>query len=82
METLLGRKAKHKELYGGKEVFEIVGVTFTHVLLKGDFSGGTHNVEQESWMPFKGLMVQNMWGHFVDKDNEIDFTKNAGPRDL
>jgi len=32
-------------------------------------------------MPKKGLIIQNMWGAWIDKENEIDFTKNAGPRD-
>lgn len=81
MEIYLGQKARHKDLYGGKETFEVVGVKFEEVLLKGDFSGGTHNVEQESWMPKKGLILQNIWGAWIDKENDIDFTKNAGPRD-
>ena len=81
MEIYLGQKAKHNSVYGGKEVFEIVGIKKGEVLLKGDFSGGTHKVEQESWMPIKGLILQNKWGAWIDKENDIDFTKNAGPRD-
>jgi len=81
MEIYLGQKAKHKDLYNGKEIFEIVGIKYNEVLLKGDFSGGTHNVEQESWIPIKGLILQNRWGAWIDEENDIDFTKNAGSRD-
>lgn len=81
MEIFLGQKAKHKDLYNGKEEFEIIGLKKEEVLLKGDFSGGTHKVEQESWMPIKGLILQNVWGTWIDRENDIDFTKNAGPRD-
>jgi hypothetical protein len=81
MEIYLGQKAKHKELYNGRETFEVVGIKQDEVLLKGDFSGGTHNVQQESWVSKKGLILQNIWGVWIDKENEIDFTKNAGPRD-
>lgn len=66
MEVYLGQKARHKDLYNGKEVFEIVGIKKNEVLLEGDFSGGTHNVNQESWMPQKGLIIQNRWGAWID----------------
>lgn len=81
MEIFIGQKAKHKDLYNAKEIFEVVGIKENEVLLKGDFSGGTHAVEQESWLPKKGLILRNMWGAWIDKENEIDFTKNAGQRD-
>lgn len=81
MEIYLGQKAKHRDIYDGKEVFEVIGIKAEEVLLKGDFSGGTHKVEQESWVPKNGLILQNVWGAWVDKENDIDFTKNAGPRD-
>lgn len=80
MEIYIGQKAKHKDLYAN-EIFEVVGIKENEVLLKGDFSGGTHAVEGESWLPKKGLILQNMWGVWIDKENEIDFTKNAGQRD-
>lgn len=82
MEIYLGQKAKHKDLYNGREVFEIVGLKKGEVLLEGDFSGGTHNVKQESWVPRKGLILENRWGAWIDPDNEIDYSKNAGPRDI
>jgi len=81
MGVYLGQKARHKEIYNGKETMEVVGLKKDEVLLKGDFSGGTHAVEQESWMPKKGLIIQNRWGVWIDEENNIDFTKNAGQRD-
>lgn len=77
----IGQKVRHKDLYGGKETFEIVGIRKDSVELEGDFSGGTHNVLQKDWMSIKGLIFQNVWGNWIDKENDIDFTKNAGPRD-
>lgn len=81
MEIYIGQKVKHKDIYNGKEEFEIVGIRKTEVELEGDFSGGTHKVTQTSWVPKNGLILQNMWGHWIDPETEIDFTKNAGPRD-
>lgn len=83
MEIRLGQKARHKEIYNGKETMEITGIKKDEVLLKGDFSGGTHNVVQESWMPIKGLIVQNQWGVWIDPDDDFfeRITKNVGPRD-
>jgi hypothetical protein len=82
MKIFLGQKVKHKDAYNGKEVFEVVGIRKTEVELQGDWSGGTHNTIGASWMPIKGLIYQNIWGHWIDEETEIDFTKNAGPRDL
>jgi hypothetical protein len=81
MKIELGQKARHKDLYEGKETFEIIGIKRGEVLLEGDFSGGTHNLKQEGWMPIKGLILQNVWGRWVDKESDVDFTKNAGRRE-
>lgn len=81
MEIFIGQKAKHKDVYNGKEILEVVGIRANEVELEGDFSGGTHAVKQTSWLPKKGLILQNMWGVWIDKETEIDFTKNAGQRD-
>ena len=83
MEIFLGQKVRHKEIYNGKETMEVVGLKKGEVLFKGDFSGGTHAVEQESWMPIKGLITQNVWGTWIDPDDDFfeRITKNAGPRD-
>jgi len=61
-----------------------VGITKEKVLLKGDFSGGTNNVAQESWMLIKGLITQNIWGTWIDPDDDFfeRITKNIGQRDL
>lgn len=82
MEIFIGQKARHADLYNGKETFEIVGIRKDEIELEGDFSGGTHNVKQKSWLPKKGLILQNVWGVWIDKRTEIDFAKNAGPRDI
>lgn len=81
MEIYLGQKARHHKLYDGKETFEIVGIRKDEVELEGDFSGGTHKVVQKDWVPKEGLILQNPWGAWIDPKNDIDFTKNAGPRD-
>lgn len=81
MEIHLGQKAKHKSLYNGKEEFTIVGIRAKEVELEGDYSGGTHNVNQKDWLPIEGLILQNRWGAWIDKETQIDFTKDARPRD-
>lgn len=82
MEIFIGQKAKHKDVYNGKETLEVVGIRANEIELEGDFSGGINAVKQTSWLPKKGLILQNMWGVWIDKEKEIDFTKNASPRDL
>ena len=52
----LGKKVYHEAIYNGKELMEIVGIRKTEVELEGDYSGGTHNVIQSSWMPIDGLI--------------------------
>ena len=37
--------------YYQNEVFEVVGIRKDELELKGDWSGGTHNVSQTSWYP-------------------------------
>ena len=83
MGIFIGQKVRHKEIYNGKETMEVVGITKEKVLLKGDFSGGTHNVQQESWLAIKGLIIQNIWGTWIDPDDDFleRITKNAGQRD-
>lgn len=83
MKIYLGQKARHKDIYGGKETFEVIGFKKQEVLLEGDFSGGTHVVKGECWMPIKGLITQNVWGNWEDPDDDFfeRITKNAGPRD-
>jgi hypothetical protein len=83
MEIFIGQKVRHKDLYNGKETMELVGIRADTVELKGDLSGGTHNVSQEAWFPKKGLIFQNRWGNWLDPDDDFfeRITKNAGQRD-
>ncbi len=68
MEIYLGQKVRHKDIYHGKETFKVIGLKKDEILVEGDFSGGTHNVLQESWIPIKGLILQNIWGIWVELD--------------
>lgn len=51
------QRVYHKDIYDGKERMEIVGIRKTEVELQGDYSGGTNNVVQKSWMPIVGLII-------------------------
>lgn len=83
MEIKLGQKVRHKEVYNGKETLEVVGLKKDEVLLKGDFHLDTNNVEEEKWMPIKGLIIKNVWGYWMDPDDDFfeRITRDAGPRD-
>ena len=39
------------EYYDHGEKFEVVGIRENELELRGDWSGGTHNVDQTSWYP-------------------------------
>lgn len=52
----LGDMCYHKKIYDGKEKMEVVGIRKKEVELEGDYSGGTHNVCQKSWMPIEGVI--------------------------
>ena len=56
MEIKIGDKVYHREIYNGRELMEVVGLRRNQVELRGDFSGGTHNVIQDSWMPIDGVV--------------------------
>lgn len=51
----LGMQVFHETIYGGNECMKVVGIRQDEVELEGDYSGGTHNVIQKSWLPIKGL---------------------------
>lgn len=51
----LGMKVFHERIYNGKELMKVVGIRETEVELEGDYSGGTHLVNQKDWLPIKGL---------------------------
>jgi hypothetical protein len=60
-ELKFGQKVYHKELYNGKEEMTVRGITEDKVLLEGDYSGGTHNVKQEDWLPIDGVRIRPSW---------------------
>ena len=75
--AFIGQACKHKDLNGGKDEFEIVGLRKSEVeVIKKDGLG------EPIWIPIKGIILKNNWGHWIDEENDIDFTKNAGPRDF
>ncbi len=51
----------HRDVYNHKEPLKIVGITEDELLLEGDYSGGTHCVNQRSWLPIKG--VSRVYNH-------------------
>lgn len=55
-EVKIGDKVFHSKIYDGRELMEVVGIRKDSVELQGDYSGGTHNVCQVSWMPKKGII--------------------------
>ena len=50
----IGDIVYHRSVYEHKEPLKIVGITEDKLLLEGDYSGGTYNVCQRSWLPIKG----------------------------
>jgi len=51
MESLIGKKIKVKYDFPlDNEVFEIIGERKNQIEIQGDFSAGTHNVLQSSWI--------------------------------
>lgn len=55
----LGQTVYHKSIYDGKEPLKVVGLRESEIELEGDYSGGTHNVCQRSWLPIEGVLLQN-----------------------
>ncbi len=50
----IGQHVYHRSVYDYRERLKVVGITETHLLLEGDYSGGTHNVTQRDWLPIEG----------------------------
>lgn len=50
----IGDIVYHRSVYEHKEPLKVVGITETEICLEGDYSGGTNNVCQRSWLPIKG----------------------------
>ncbi len=55
-EIKLGDKVTHPDIYWGREVFKVVGIREKELELEGDWSGGTHNVCQSSWIKRDGII--------------------------
>lgn len=53
----LGQTVYHKSIYDGREPLKVVGLRESEVELEGDYSGGTHNVCQRSWLPIDGVLL-------------------------
>ena len=51
----LGMQVFHERIYNGKEQMKVVGIRESEVELEGDYSGGTHLVNQKDWLQIKGL---------------------------
>lgn len=47
----------HTQIYKGTEPMKVVGIRKDSVELEGDYSGGTHNVNQKQWMPLNGVLL-------------------------
>ena len=53
----IGQTVYHRDVYNHREPLKIVGILESELLLEGDYSGGTHNVCQRSWLPIKGVSI-------------------------
>lgn len=53
----LGQFVYHKDIYDGNELMEVVGIRKDSVELRGDFSGGTHNVSQTDWLAIDDVIT-------------------------
>lgn len=53
----IGMIVYHRDIYNHREPLKIVAVKEDEIEVEGDFSGGTHNVIQRSWLPLKGTSV-------------------------
>lgn len=51
----IGDIVYHRSVYEHKEPLKVVGILEDKLQLEGDYSGGTHNVCQRSWLPIKGI---------------------------
>lgn len=50
----MGETVYHVSVYNHREPLKVVGIKEKKLFLEGDYSGGTHNVRQRSWLPIKG----------------------------
>jgi hypothetical protein len=62
------------DMYNHGEVFEVVGIRESELELKGDWSGGTHNVSQSGWYPVKKcklVLPDYGWTTIKEEDEKI-----------
>lgn len=53
----IGMTVYHRDVYSHKEPLKLIGITETEIKVRGDFSGGTNCIVQDSWLPIKGTSV-------------------------
>lgn len=53
----IGMTVYHRDVYSHKEHLTVIGITETEIKVRGNFSGGTHNIIQDTWLPIKGTSV-------------------------
>ena len=58
VQPTLGMLVYHEDIYNGNEKMEVVGIRKTQVELRGDYSGGTHNVVQDDWHRIDGVFLK------------------------
>lgn len=83
MEYKLGNYVYHKDVYDYRESLKIVGIREKELELEGDYSGGTHNTIEKSWLSIEGVSFVYDYGYKKecreyafsisrkDKENEI-----------
>ena len=62
------------DMYNHGEVFEVVGIRESELELKGDWSGGTHNVSQSGWYQVKKcklVLPDYGWTTIKEEDEKI-----------
>lgn len=65
----------HEKVYNGREELKIVGIRECEVEVEGDFSGGTHQIHQKTWLPIKGLSLHR--NQSVSEDKSVEWFQDA-----
>lgn len=67
----IGMVIYHREVYDYREHLTVVGIRENEIEVEGDFSGGTHNIIQRSWLPFSGVST------IYDYRRKLAYRRNA-----
>jgi len=59
----IGQTVYHEWVYGCREPLKVVGIREYELELEGDYSGGTHNVSQQSWLPINNVSLVSKGKH-------------------